>query len=110
MREEMQQVCCDKRPMWENRAQLPTIRAVEFLIAWNKMIFATATSFRLAPNFPTYHEPLTEYPNLKGFSQFGFGRRTCQGVESVEQRLFLVMGGLAWAFDIRKKRSRWGGI
>jgi len=77
-------------------------------MAWNKTMFTTATSLRLAPNFPTYREPLTEYLNLKGFSQFGFGRRTCQGVESVEQGLFLVMGGLAWAFDIWKERSRWG--
>jgi hypothetical protein len=62
----------------------------------------------LAPNFPTFREPLTEYPNLKGFSQFGYGRRTCQGVDIVEQELFLVMGGLAWAFDIRKKRNKFG--
>ena len=62
----------------------------------------------LASNFPTYREPLTEFPNLKGFSQFGFGRRTCQGVDIVEQELFLVMGGLAWAFDIRKKMSKFG--
>jgi hypothetical protein len=62
----------------------------------------------LAPNFPTYREPLTEYPNLKGFSQFGYGRRICQGIDVVEHELFLVMGGLAWAFDIRKKISKFG--
>jgi len=62
----------------------------------------------LAPNWPTYREPLTEFPNLKGYSQFGFGRRTCQGIDIVEQELFLVMGGLAWAFDIRKKKSKFG--
>lgn len=58
----------------------------------------------LDPKYPTYKEPLTIYPNLNGFSQFGFGRRTCQGVPIVDQDLFLAMGGLAWAFDIRKKR------
>jgi hypothetical protein len=57
----------------------------------------------LSPEYPTYREPLTHYPNLAGFSQFGFGRRTCQGVPVVEQDLFLTMGGLAWAFDIRKQ-------
>lgn len=56
------------------------------------------------PAYPTYKEPLTVYPNLGGFSQFGFGRRTCQGVPIVDQDLFLAMGGLAWAFDLRKKR------
>lgn len=59
----------------------------------------------LDPAYPTYREPLTQYPNLAGFSQFGFGRRTCQGIPIVEQDLFLAMGGLAWAFDICKKRD-----
>lgn len=45
------------------------------------------------------------HPNLSGFSQFGFGRRTCQGVPIVEMDLFLAMGGMAWAFRIQKKRK-----
>lgn len=59
----------------------------------------------LLPQYPTYREPLTTYPNLNGYSQFGFGRRTCQGLPIVEQDLFLTMGGMAWALDIRKKRD-----
>lgn len=59
----------------------------------------------LDPSYPTFREPLTQYPNLNGFSQFGFGRRTCQGIPIVEQDLFLAMGGMAWAFSIRKKRD-----
>ncbi|KAK3295218.1 cytochrome P450 [Chaetomium fimeti] len=51
---------------------------------------------------PSYSEPLCTYPCLAGFSQFGFGRRTCQGVPIVEQDLFLTMGGMAWAFNIHK--------
>lgn len=57
----------------------------------------------LKPEYPTYREPLTLHPNLSGYSQFGFGRRTCQGVAIAEQDLFLAMGGMAWAFDMRKK-------
>jgi hypothetical protein len=41
-------------------------------------------------------------------SQFGFGRRTCQGVDIVEQELFLAMGGLAWAFNITGKKDAFG--
>lgn len=63
----------------------------------------------LEPEYPTYREPLTVYPKLHGFSQFGFGRRTCQGLPLVEQDLYLAMGGMAWAFDIRKKRGADGG-
>lgn len=59
----------------------------------------------LSSEYPTYREPLTQYPNLNGYSQFGFGRRTCQGIPIVEQDLFLTMGGMAWAFDIRKRRD-----
>jgi hypothetical protein len=59
----------------------------------------------LSKEYPTYREPLTQYPNLNGYSQFGFGRRTCQGIPIVEQDLFLAMGGMAWAFDIRKRRD-----
>lgn len=63
----------------------------------------------LDPSYPTFREPLTQYPNLNGFSQFGFGRRTCQGIPIVEQDLFLTMGGMAWAFNIRKKRDAMTG-
>lgn len=59
----------------------------------------------LSEEYPTYREPLTQHPNLNGYSQFGFGRRTCQGIPIVEQDLFLTMGGMAWAFDIRKRRD-----
>lgn len=43
------------------------------------------------------------YPNLSGYSQFGFGRRTCQGIPIVEQDLLLAMGGIAWAFNVWKR-------
>ncbi len=62
----------------------------------------------LDPAFPTYREPLSMYPNLNGYFQFGVGRRTCQGVPLVDQDLFLSFGGLAWAFDILKKRDAVG--
>ena len=59
----------------------------------------------LDPAYPTYKEPLTQYPSIAGMSQFGFGRRTCQGVPIVEQDLYLSMGGIAWALDLRKRRD-----
>jgi len=62
----------------------------------------------LDPTFPTYRAPLTQHPSLSGFSQFGFGRRVCQGIPIVEQDLFLAFSGLAWAFDVRKARDTAG--
>ncbi|KAK4152090.1 hypothetical protein C8A00DRAFT_35217 [Chaetomidium leptoderma] len=86
-----------------------TIHALEWGITRDESRYPDAEAFNpgrwIDPSFPTYREPLTQYPNLSGFSQFGFGRRTCQGVPIVEQDLFLTMGGMAWAFDIRKKRD-----
>ncbi|KAI0392201.1 cytochrome P450 [Xylariaceae sp. FL0594] len=86
-----------------------TIHALEWSIARDPRIYPDPDRFNparwLNSSYPTYKEPLTAYPSLQGFSQFGFGRRTCQGLPIVDQDLFLAMGGLAWAFDIRKKRN-----
>lgn len=76
-------------------------------ITRDESVYPDADAFNparwLEPSYPTYKEPLTVHPNLTGFSQFGFGRRTCQGVPIVEQDLFLTMGGMAWAFHLRQK-------
>ncbi|KAK3358178.1 cytochrome P450 [Lasiosphaeria hispida] len=89
-----------------------TIHALEWGITREEAMYPEPEAFNpkrwLDPAFPTYREPLTQYPNLNGFSQFGFGRRTCQGIPIVEQDLFLTMGGMAWAFDILKKRDAAG--
>ncbi|KAK3399156.1 cytochrome P450 [Sordaria brevicollis] len=86
-----------------------TIHALEWGITRDEQFYPDAETFNpsrfLLPSYPTYREPLTTYPNLSGFSQFGFGRRTCQGIPIVEQDLFLTMGGMAWAFTITKKRD-----
>lgn len=59
----------------------------------------------LDPAFPTYKEPLTEYPNLKGFSAFGHGRRICQGITIAENSANLQVAFLAWGCDIRRARD-----
>ncbi|KAI1075410.1 cytochrome P450 [Whalleya microplaca] len=85
-----------------------TVHALEWGITRDEATYPDAETFNparwLEPKYPTYKEPLTLHPNLNGFSQFGFGRRTCQGIPIVEQDLFLSMGGMAWAFSLRKKR------
>ncbi|KAK9777193.1 putative Cytochrome P450 [Seiridium cardinale] len=89
-----------------------TIHALEWGITRDENTYPDAEAFNparwLEPEYPTYKEPLTQHPNLNGFSQFGFGRRTCQGVPVVEQDLFLAMGGMSWAFNIRKKHREDG--
>ncbi|KAH8902449.1 cytochrome P450 [Coniochaeta sp. PMI_546] len=89
-----------------------TIHALEWGITRDESMYPDPETFNpdrwLSAHYPTYREPLTTYPNLQGYSQFGFGRRTCQGLPIVEQDLFLTMGGMAWAIDIRKKRDAHG--
>lgn len=59
----------------------------------------------LQPSYPTYQTPLSIYPNIQGFTTFGYGRRVCQGVDLVEAELLVAVGGMAWACQISKKRD-----
>ena len=56
----------------------------------------------LKPEYPTYREPLTQYPTILNMTQFGYGRRTCQGQTVTEADLLVGVGSVAWLFDIRK--------
>ncbi|KAI0738051.1 cytochrome P450 [Daedaleopsis nitida] len=56
----------------------------------------------LEPEYPTYREPLSVYPNLTNISQFGFGPRVCTGRELAEEAMLTGIAALAWLFDIKK--------
>lgn len=58
---------------------------------WNPMRW-------LETKYPTYQEPLTKFPTITGYSQFGYGRRTCQGMGVTEADLFVGLGSMAWMF------------
>ncbi|KAF5528007.1 Cytochrome P450 monooxygenase psoD [Colletotrichum aenigma] len=65
----------------------------------------------LDPSFPTYKEPLTQYPNLQNYSAFGHGRRICQGINIAERSLNLKIAMLAWGCNVtRAKNSAGEGI
>jgi hypothetical protein len=53
--------------------------------------------------FPTYKEPLTQYPTIINMSQFGYGRRTCLGQTVTEADLIAGIGSIAWLFTISKE-------
>jgi hypothetical protein len=57
----------------------------------------------LKPEFPTYKEPLTQYPNIINMTQFGYGHRTCMGQTVTEADLIAGIGSVAWAFNIGKE-------
>lgn len=54
----------------------------------------------LESGWPTYKEPLTEFPNLKRFAAFGHGRRVCPGLEVAENAIFLGVATLYWACHV----------
>lgn len=54
----------------------------------------------LDPKFPTYQEPLSKYPTITSYSQFGYGRRVCQGMGVAEADLFVGIGAMAWMFTM----------
>lgn len=56
----------------------------------------------LDPAFPTYKEPLSVYPNLHNYSNFGFGRRICPGQNIAERNLYLLTARIAWACNLSK--------
>jgi hypothetical protein len=56
----------------------------------------------LDPSYPTYAEPLTHHPTITGYSQFGYGRRVCQGQAVADADLFVGIGSIAWLFHISK--------
>ncbi|KAI6995696.1 cytochrome P450 [Hortaea werneckii] len=55
----------------------------------------------LDAEFPTYQEPLTKFPTITEYSQFGYGRRTCQGMGVTEADLFVGIGSVAWLFSMQ---------
>lgn len=57
----------------------------------------------IKPEYPTYQEPLTQFPTIINSSQFGYGRRVCQGQTVADEDLFIGIGSIAWLFNISKR-------
>lgn len=59
----------------------------------------------LDKDWPTYREPLSQFPNLQNFSAFGFGRRICPGQNIAERSLYILIARIAWCCDISQRRT-----
>lgn len=62
----------------------------------------------LSPEYPTYREPLSQFPNLQNFSSFGFGRRICPGQNIAERSLYILTARIIWAGRFSKKKDSAG--
>ena len=59
----------------------------------------------LDPSYPTFKEDSTVHPTITQYSQFGYGRRVCQGQEVTEADMFVGVGAVAWLFNISKENE-----
>ena len=57
----------------------------------------------LEDKWPTYKEPLTQFPTVKGLTSFGFGQRQCLGQSLTHDELIVACGALCWGFNMTKK-------
>ncbi|KAE9967307.1 hypothetical protein EG327_011525 [Venturia inaequalis] len=83
------------------------IHPLEWAISRDPEIYPDPETFNplrwIDPSFPTFKGPLTQYPSIVNMSQFGYGRRTCQGMTVTEADLIAGIGSMAWLFDISKQ-------
>ncbi|KAK5717274.1 hypothetical protein LTR15_009167 [Elasticomyces elasticus] len=80
------------------------IHPVQWSIHREPKRYPDPDSFRperwLDSHWPTYREPLTQYPNLQNFSSFGHGRRICPGQHIAERSLYILIARIAWCCDL----------
>ncbi|KAI0128692.1 cytochrome P450 [Xylariales sp. AK1849] len=57
----------------------------------------------LQPGWPTYQEPLTQYPTIKGMTSFGWGQRQCLGMTLTQDELVVACGAISWCFNLKCK-------
>ncbi|KEQ76772.1 cytochrome P450 [Aureobasidium namibiae CBS 147.97] len=77
---------------------------LEWSISRDPEVFPEPDEFNpmrwLETKYPTYQQPLTKYPTITQYSQFGYGRRICAGMGVAEADLFVGIGSLAWMFTL----------
>lgn len=82
---------------------------LEWSISRDPEVYPEPDSFNpmrwLKSEYPSYREPLSDYPTITGYSQFGYGRRTCQGQRVAEADLFVGLGSIAWLFSMSLRES-----
>ncbi|KAF2111155.1 cytochrome P450 [Lophiotrema nucula] len=83
------------------------ILPLDFAFQRNPTKYPDPYNFRperwLEAGWPSFQEPLTKFPTIKGMTSFGFGQRQCLGQSLTQDELVVACGGLMWAFTLKKK-------
>ncbi|KAL6887113.1 cytochrome P450 [Trichoderma evansii] len=99
LQEEIDAVVGNSRlPNFDDIPRLPTLIKDDVY----EGVFLPAGTTWLEPSWPTYREPLTQFPNLQNFSAFGFGRRICPGQSIAERSLNIVVARIGWGCTPKK--------
>ncbi|KAI1373056.1 cytochrome P450 [Hypoxylon crocopeplum] len=59
----------------------------------------------LEPGWPTYQEPLSAFPTIKGMTSFGWGQRQCLGQSLTQDELIVACSALSWCFNLKAKKD-----
>ncbi|KAF2877631.1 cytochrome P450 [Massariosphaeria phaeospora] len=90
------------------------ILPLDFAFLRNPTKYPDPDNFRperwLDAGWPTFQEPLTKFPTLKGMTSFGWGQRQCLGQSVTQDELLVSCGGLLWAFNLKEKIDPATGI
>ncbi|KAM0470198.1 hypothetical protein ACHAPX_010084 [Trichoderma viride] len=86
-----------------------SIHANQWAIHRDPALYPDPENFRperwLESSWPTYREPLTQFPNLQNFSAFGFGRRICPGQAIAERSLNVAAARIGWGCTVSKMKG-----
>ncbi|KAF2819935.1 cytochrome P450 2E1 [Ophiobolus disseminans] len=84
-----------------------TMHPLEWAISRDPETFPDPEAFNplrwVKPEYPTYQEPLSQFPTIINSTQFGYGRRTCQGQTVTDEDLLIGIGSIAWMFNISQR-------
>jgi len=75
----------------------------------NEKKYPDAENYRperwLEPSWPTYQEPLSQFPTIMGMTSFGWGQRGCLGQSLTRDETFVATGGMLWGFNLVFKKD-----
>ncbi|KAK3332859.1 cytochrome P450, partial [Cercophora scortea] len=105
---EIDEVCEGRLPTLADTPNLPILRAcIKETMRWKPNVPTGVAHETEAddPGWPTYQEPLTQFPSIKGMSSFGWGQRQCLGMSLTQDELIIACGSLAWCFTLKPKKN-----
>lgn len=83
------------------------ILPLDYAFLRNPLKYPDPETFRperwLESGWPTFQEPSSKFPTIKGMSSFGWGQRQCLGMSLTQDEMVVATGALLWAFNLKRK-------